>query len=116
VFAGYECFQRGFPKLQATLRALVGAPWNTAMAVFGLLPYDEWAGAKALGLARDGLIVDSDSGIRPVVPTELAREIIDGLQTQLATSTRKDLRYSFTWAITPRAESSVVDEQDRELP
>ena len=78
------------PKLRDTLRGLAGAPWDTVVAVFGLLPYDQWAAAKTLGLAQDGPVEDTDSGTRPVVPTELVREVIGALQAPLATSTLSD--------------------------
>ena len=80
------------PKLRDTLRGLAGAPWDIVVAVFGLLPYDQWTAAKTLGLAQDGPVEDTDSGTRPVVPTELAREVIGALQAPLATSTLSDFR------------------------
>ena len=81
------------PKLRDTLRGLAGAPWDTVVAVFGLLPYDQWAAAKTLGLAQDGPVEDTDSGTRPVVPTELVREV-NALQDFLesTTSTLSDFR------------------------
>ena len=92
------------PKLRGTLEGLAGAPWDTVVAVFGLLQYDQWAAAKTLGLAEDGPIEDAETGIRPVVPTELAREVIDTLQAPMATSTLDDFR--------SRVRSIMVDKPD----
>jgi hypothetical protein len=62
--------------LRETLNELADAPWETVEAVFGLLPYDQRTAATTLELAEPGELVDPETGIRPLVPTPLARGVL----------------------------------------
>jgi hypothetical protein len=87
-----QVLEAAAPKLRRTLERLTGSPWATVVMAFGLQPYDQSRALKILGLAEDGPVEDSTSGVRPVVPTEFAKEVINSLQAPLTTSTLEDFR------------------------
>jgi hypothetical protein len=80
------------PGLHQTLEGLAGAPWETVVAVFGLLRYDQWAAAKTLGLAAEGEVTDEETGVRPIVPTDLARLVIGSMEAPPSKLTLEDVR------------------------